>query len=150
VSVFNHLIGESAIAFFAAPSLARRLKGRFPGQLDGAPVLLPSESSALRRPLEQWLEQQRVRPVVAGEFDDSALMKSFGEAGAGVFVAPALVAEEVKRQYNVRQIGQTDQVKERLYAVTAERKIEHPAVARILQPTSLPAQKSRNPRTTDA
>src|SRR5574338_257409 len=132
VRVYNHLVGESGIGFFATPALARRLKGRFPAQLDGAPVLLPSESCALRRPLEQWLDQNRVHPLIVGEFDDSALMKSFGEAGAGVFVAPAVVAEEVKRQYSVRQIGGTDEVKERLYAVTAERKVKHDAVVRIL------------------
>jgi LysR family transcriptional activator of nhaA len=132
VRVYNHLVGESGVGFFAAPALARRLKGRFPGSLDGEPMLLPSESCALRRPLEQWLDHNRIHPLIVGEFDDSALMKSFGEAAAGVFVAPAVVADEVKRQYNVRQIGGTDEVKERLYAVTAERKVKHDAVVRIL------------------
>ncbi|MGE5815389.1 MAG: transcriptional activator NhaR [Acidobacteriota bacterium] len=136
VRVHNHAIGESGVSFFAGPALARRLKGRFPRNLDGAPLLLPSEGSALRRPLEQWLDQQRARPVIVGEFDDSALMKSFGEAGVGVFVAPSLVGDEVKRQYNVRQIGETDQVRERLYAVTAERKVKHEAVLRILDAVS--------------
>ena len=133
VRVYNHLIGESGVSVFAAPSLAARLKGRFPRNLDGAPLLLPSEASALRRPLEQWLEQQRTKPVIVGEFDDSALMKSFGEAGAGAFVAPTLVAAEVRRQYAVRVIGRTEQVRERLYAVTAERKVKHEAVLKILE-----------------
>ena len=132
VRVFNHLVAECGLAFFASSALARRLNGRFPRNLDGAPLLLPSEGSALRRPLEQWFEAARVTPIVAGEFDDSALMKSFGEAGAGVFVAPKVVADEVKRQYSVRQIGTTDQVKERLYAVTAERRVKHEGVARML------------------
>jgi LysR family transcriptional activator of nhaA len=137
VRVHNHIVGESPVSFFARPALARRLKGGFPAHLDGAPLLLPSEGSALRRPLEQWLDQHRVRPVIVGEFDDSALMKSFGEAGVGVFVAPSLVADEVKTQYRVRQIGETDQVKERLYAVTAERKVKHEAVLRILDAVGL-------------
>lgn len=132
VRVYNNLVQESGVAFFAAPALARTLKGRFPHNLDGAPLLLPSEGSALRRPIEQWLDQQGVRAIISGEFDDSALMKSFGEAGAGAFVAPASVAAEVKRQYNVRLIGHTDQVRERIYAVTAERKVKHEAVLRIL------------------
>lgn len=133
VSVYNHPIGESGVTFFAAPALARRLKGSFPRRLDGAPLLLPSEGSAVRRPLEQWLDRHRIKPVVVGEFDDSALMKSFGEAGAGAFVAPSVVRDEVERQYAVRVLGHTEEVRERLYAVTAERKVKHEAVLKILE-----------------
>jgi LysR family transcriptional activator of nhaA len=133
VSVYNHVIAESGISVFAAPALLSRLSGRFPARLDGAPVLLPSEGSALRRPLEHWLEQRGVRPLVVGEFDDSALMKSFGEAGVGAFVAPSIIEKEVARQYHVRVIGRTDELKERFYAITAERKVKHEAVGRILE-----------------
>jgi LysR family transcriptional activator of nhaA len=143
VSVYNHPISESGVTFFAAPELARRLKGGFPRRLDGAPLLLPSEGSAVRRPLEQWLARHRIRPLVVGEFDDSALMKSFGEAGAGAFVAASLVEAEVTRQYAVRVLGRTDEVRERLYASTAERKIEHPAVRKILEATASPARNLR-------
>jgi LysR family transcriptional activator of nhaA len=136
VSVYNHLVCECGVSFFAAPALSRRLKGRFPASLDGAPLLLPSEASALRRPLEQWLDRQHVRPLVVGEFDDSALMQSFGEAGAGAFPAPSIVEDEVRRQYKVRPIGRTEALKERLYAVTAERRVEHAAVRAILAATS--------------
>ncbi len=132
VKVFTHAVGESGLTFFAAPALLRRLKGSFPRRLDGAPILLPSEGSAVRRPLEQWLDQQGVRPHVIGEFDDSALMKAFGEAGAGVFPAPSAVEREVKSQYRVRVIGRTEAVRERYYAITAERRVRHPAVASIV------------------
>jgi LysR family transcriptional activator of nhaA len=96
-------------------------------------MLLPSEGSALRRPLEQWMDAQKVRPVVIGEFDDSALMKAFGQAGAGVFPAPSVVEREVKAQYGVRVLGRTDAIRERLYAVTTERRVRHPAVAKIVE-----------------
>lgn len=133
VRVHNHMVGESGVSFFAAPALSARLKGRFPGTLDGAPFLLPSDGSALRRPLEQWLDRQRVRPAIAGEFDDSALMSSFGQAGAGAFAAPTIIEDEVKRQYGVRIIGRTEDVRERFYLVTAERKVKHEAVLKILE-----------------
>ena len=132
VKVFNHVVGESGVTFFAASTLARRLKGRFPRRLDGAPMLLPSEGSALRRPLEQWMDQQGIRPQVVGEFDDSALIKAFGQAGAGVFAAPSVVAREVTDQYAVRALGRTNAVRERFYAITAERRVRHPVVGRIL------------------
>jgi LysR family transcriptional activator of nhaA len=133
VKVFTHLLGESGVTFFAAPAILRQVRGRFPRRLDGAPMLLPSEGSALRRPLEQWMEAQKVRPVVIGEFDDSALMKAFGQAGAGVFPAPSVVEREVKAQYGVRVLGRTEAIRERLYAVTTERRVRHPAVAKIVE-----------------
>ena len=133
VKAFNRLVADCGIVFLAAPALARRLKGRFPRSLDGAPLLLPSDASVLRRALEEWLEAEHLRPVIVGEFDDSALMKSFGEAGTGVFTAPAIVEQDVRAQYRVRTIGRVEEVRERIYAVSAERRISHPALVKILE-----------------
>jgi LysR family transcriptional activator of nhaA len=133
VKAHTHLIAESAVTFFAAPALARRMTGGFPRLLHDQPILLPSEGAAVRRPVEQWLERAKVRPRMVGEFDDSALMKAFGEAGAGAFLAPSLLEEDVTRQFAVRAIGRTNRVRERFYAVTAERRVTHAAVAKILE-----------------
>jgi LysR family transcriptional activator of nhaA len=131
VRAFNHLLGESPIGFFAAPGVARRLGRRFPHSLDGAPFLLPAQHTVLRRLLDHWLESQSVRPHVVGEFDDSALVKAFGQAGAGVFVAPTAIEREIQRQYNVKCVGRTHEVTEHIYAITLERRIRHPGVAAI-------------------
>lgn len=124
---FSHKLGESDLAFFAAPRLARDCR-RFPGCLDGAPLLLPGEDSASRGRLEQWLQAQRINPRVVGEFDDAALMKAFGQAGRGIFPAPAVLAREVEAQYGVREIGRIEGVREAYYVITGERRISHPAV----------------------
>jgi LysR family transcriptional activator of nhaA len=131
VRAFNHLLGESSATFFAAPAIARRHRARFPRSLDGAPMILPTESSALRRALEHWFEETGVRPRVVAEIEDSALMKVFGQHGAGVFAAPTIVADEVKRQYRVHAIYEARNVIERFYAITVERRITHPATAAI-------------------
>lgn len=133
VRVFSHLLGESGVTLFGTLELARRYRRRFPASLDGAPMLLPTADSTLRGSLDQWLERERIRPLVRGEFSDSAVLKVFGGAGVGVFAAPSVVEDEVRRQYGVRVIGRMPSIRERFYAVSAERRLRHPAVAAISQ-----------------
>ncbi|VAW82818.1 Transcriptional regulator, LysR family [hydrothermal vent metagenome] len=128
---FTHPLGDCGITFFATPELARKLANNFPHSLSGAPLLLPGEMTVVRNRLEQWFNGLRIHPQIIGEFDDSALMKAFGQTGAGVFIAPTPTAEEVAKQYRVVVIGQTDEVREQFYAISVERKASHPAVAAI-------------------
>ncbi len=124
---FNHKLGESDVAFFAAPALARTCK-KFPACLDAKPLLIPGEDSSTRVRLEQWLEAEELAPRIVGEFDDAALMKAFGQAGRGFFPAPAVLAAEVEAQYGVREVGRTSALREAFYVITGERSITHPAV----------------------
>jgi LysR family transcriptional activator of nhaA len=133
IRAYNHPLGESGISFFAVPEEAERRRPDFPKSLDGAPMLMPTGSSALRRALELWFSRSGINPVVVAEFDDRALMKAFGEAGAGVFTSPTAVEEDVVRKYGVAVIGRTDEIKERFYAISAERRIKHPAVSAITE-----------------
>lgn len=128
---FNHSLGECGITFFATPQLANKLSRGFPQSLNGAPMLLPSETTVLQRRLLKWFDRLQIHPRIVGEFDDSALMKAFGQAGTGVFIAPTPIAAEVEKQYGVAVIGQTDEVREQFYAISVERKISHPAVIAI-------------------
>ena len=128
---YNHLLGTSDITVFATEAVARTLKGKFPALLENAPLLLPGEGVALRPRLLQWLEAQDLRPRVVGEFDDSGLMKAFGQGGAGLFVAPTAIAGDVCRQYGVRAIGRIEAVVEQLYAITTERRMRHPATVAV-------------------
>jgi LysR family transcriptional activator of nhaA len=128
VKVFNHLLGESDMAFFAPAALARRVRHRFPHSLRNAPMLLPTTNSPLRRAIEQWLDSHDIRPRIVGEFEDSALMMVFGEAAGCVFPAPAAIAQDVSRLYGVRMVGRTDAVRERYYVISVERRLKHPGV----------------------
>jgi LysR family transcriptional activator of nhaA len=119
------------VSVFGAAKLARRFRKGFPQSLDEAPVLLPMRNTALRRSLDHWFDSQKIQPQVVGEFADSALLKVFGTAGVGLFVAPSPIEQEICRQYRVRPIGQLPVVQERYYAISAERKLKHPAVIAI-------------------
>lgn len=131
---FNHALGESGITFFAVPRIARRLsRKKFPECLDGEPLLLPGDITALQSRLLKWFDDKRIYPRIVGEFDDSALMKAFGQSGYGIFIAPTSIAKEVKKQYGVVEIGATDVLREQFFAISVERKISHPAVAAITQ-----------------
>lgn len=129
VRAYSHRLGESGLAVFGAPSLASRHKAGFPASLDGAPFLHSTPTTALRRTLDHWFEVHGVRPVVAGEFEDSALLKIFGQSGAGLFAAPTFIEREIRAQYGVRLVGRLSGAKEQFYAISMERRIKHPAVS---------------------
>ena len=131
VRAFSHLLGESEIGFFGSADLARGCRRGFPASLVGVPMLLPTENTVLRRSIDQWLDAHDVRPNIVGEFEDSALLKVFGLRGTGVFPAHMAVSKEVQEQYQVEVIGKVSNVRERLYAISVERRIKHPAVIAI-------------------
>jgi LysR family transcriptional regulator, transcriptional activator of nhaA len=140
VKAFSHLLAESGVVFLAAPRLAHLRKG-FPGSLGGAPVLLPSTVTALRHALDLWFQSREIEPIVAGEFDDSALLKVFGSHGMGFFAAPALIEKEVCAQHGVVVVGRTDDIRERFYALSVERRLSHPGVVAIAE--AAPATRAR-------
>lgn len=131
VKAFNHLLGESHTAFFAPTARAGRLRRRFPQCLQDLPMVVPAASTALRRDLESWFDRIRVRPRIVGEFEDPALMKSFGAETGLAFPAPAAIERDVCRVYGVAAFGRTEVVRERYYAISAERRVKHPAVRAI-------------------
>jgi LysR family transcriptional regulator, transcriptional activator of nhaA len=131
VKVFNHLLGESETTFFGTTAQAARLRRRFPRSLHDQPMLLPTRNTELRRGLDQWFERAQIYPRVVGEFEDSALLKVFGQGDGVVFPAPTAIALDVCRVYSVRQLGTIGEVRERYYAVSAERRVKHPGVLAI-------------------
>jgi LysR family transcriptional activator of nhaA len=131
IKAYNHRLGESGMSFFSLRGQARRYKAKFPASLNEAPLLLPSQHSALRWRLDDWFESHELSPRIAGEFDDSALLKAFGEAGAGVFAAPTVIEEEICRMYRMSVIGRTDEINERFYAISPERRLKHASVVLI-------------------
>jgi LysR family transcriptional activator of nhaA len=129
---YSHKLGECAISFFATQDVRDSLQGEFPDNLNGAPLLLPSSASQLRSGIDQWLDKHRLHPRIIAEFDDSALMKAFGQEGAGIFTAPAVIEDEVALKYMVKFIGRTEEVKEHFYAISVERRVTHPVVCAVM------------------
>jgi LysR family transcriptional activator of nhaA len=131
IRAFNHLLGESTVSVFAPASLATKYRRSFPRSLNGAPMLLPTSNTMVRRAFDHWFDAEDIRPVVVGEFEDSALLKVFGQHGAGLFPGPTVIARGIQKQYDVRLIGEVNDVRERFYAISMERRVKHPAVVAI-------------------
>lgn len=132
VRAYSHLLGESGVSFFGAAQFAA-LRTDFPRSMERAPMLLQGEGTAVRRELDHWFDAIGVRPRVVGEFDDSALMKAFGQRGTGVFAAPTVIEAEVVRTFNVEVLGRTEEARERFYAISLERRLRHPAVVALAE-----------------
>jgi len=131
VRAYSHLLGDSAITVFAASTLAAQLTNGFPRSLEGAPMLLPGEGSLLRRHVSQWFTDNGITPDIVAEVEDMAMLQLLGHDGVGAFCAPSVVEAEVQRTFDVQVIGRLRGVRERFYALSAERRIRHPAVLAI-------------------
>ena len=131
VKAFSHQLGASGQSFFASPDLVQAMAGVFPASLDGAPMLLPADDSAVGRKLRDWFQTREIHPNVVGEFDDSALAMEFGRRGDGIFVAPTVLAEDICRQFGVTVLGEADGISVEYYAISVERRITHPCVVAI-------------------
>lgn len=131
--VFDHKLGESGVTFFATAAMANRLRKGFPKSLQDAPALLPAESTSLRRSLERWFQETGVRPQVVADFEDAALMKVIAAEGRGFIALPSVVSDEAIARFGLRAIGASDRCRVEFHAITAERRITHPAVTLITQ-----------------
>jgi LysR family transcriptional activator of nhaA len=128
LKVFSTRLGEFATGLFATPALVERYQADFPNSLDGAPMLLPTRHNALRGRIDRWLEHTNIRPKIVGEFEDSALLNTFGRGGLGIFPAPLGLAEQIASQLEAQPLGAMAGVSEQIYAISSERRIRHPAV----------------------
>ncbi|MGW8390724.1 transcriptional activator NhaR [Pseudoduganella sp. HUAS MS19] len=132
LKVFSHLLGESEMQLFGVRALARKYARDFPQSLNGAPILLPTRNTALRGRIDAWLLEQGVRPDVAGEFEDSAMLNTFGRSGMGLFFAPAALAGDMLEQFGAVPVGPASELQEQFYAISSERRISHPVVEAML------------------
>lgn len=132
VRVFNHPLGECGVTFCAGPRLAAALRRGFPRSLDRAPALLPAEGTGLRRSLDRWFQTLKIAPQIVAEFEDAALMKVMASDGRGFIPVPTLVAQEAVDRFSLRIVGATEKCRDQFFAITAERRIEHPAVAALM------------------
>ena len=129
---YSHKLGESGLVFFGSEDLIKEQRD-FPASLNEAPLLLPGAGSIVRGHIDRWLSESRLSPRIVGEFDDGALMKDFGRAGIGFFPGPALLIEEICSHYRVRCIGGTDEIRESFWAISVERRINHPAIKVVIE-----------------
>ncbi len=131
VRAFNHLLGKCGVTVYGTSKLTRKYKKNFPESLDSAPMLLPTQNTSLRRLLEQWFDDNGIHPIIAHEFEDSAVLKVFGQEGHGLFITPTAIEDDVCKQYGVKVVGRLPKIVERFYAISIEKRLKHPAVVKI-------------------
>ncbi len=132
LKVYSHSLGSSGLAWYAPPSLWAQARSGFPQSLGGLPILLPTRHVAVRARIDQWFERHGLQPRVVGEFEDSALMTTFGAGGMGLFPMAELIDDKLNARYDVRRVGPCDGVEEHFYALGTEKKVLHPLVQRLL------------------
>lgn len=130
--LFSHRLGRSSLAWYAPASLVDELDRTFPTCLAALPLLLPTTHSAVRARVDDWLARHGIQPQVVGEFEDSALLVTFGESGLGAFPAPEWSSDELTQVRGLTMLGRCPDVVEHFYAILAQRKVEHPLVRRLL------------------
>ena len=132
LKVYSHALGSSKLAWYAPVSLLKAARHDFPHSLARVPVLLPTTHAVVRAKLDQWFERMGIRPNVVGEFEDSALLKTCGAAGMGVFPVAELVHDELTSRYGVERVGYSEGVEEHFFAIAAHKKVLHPVVQKLL------------------
>jgi len=128
VKGYSHLLGQTPVLWMATPTLAKTLRKEFPASLDGVPMLLPTDDTAIRRALDQWLDKKSVHPVLVGEFEDYAMLREFARAGHGFAPVPSILEEQFRREYGFAPVGIAEGVKAEFYAISVERRVKHPAI----------------------
>lgn len=132
LKVYSHLLGESDMKLFGVPQLADKYRPNFPASLNHAPLLVPTRNNALRGRIDAWLVQHEVRPDIVGEFEDNAMLNTFGRNGLGLFFATSALAQDIEEQFGAVLVGDAPELREHFYAISNARKIKHPAIEAIL------------------
>ena len=131
--VYNHKLGECGMSLLATPNLAKQYKKGFPHSLTDAPCLLPTDHTAVRRSLDIWMDDNEIFPDIVAEFEDSALLKVFGQGGEGIFPIPTAIEDLVKKQYGVQLVGRIPEVLDKFYAISAEKRVHHEATLLVVK-----------------
>lgn len=130
--VYNHKLGECGMSILAAPALSKKFRKGFPKSLTDAPILLPTERTAVRRSLDIWMNENEIFPDIVAEFEDSALLKVFGQAGEGIFPVPTAIENTIKKQFGVHLVGRIPEILNKFYAISAEKRVQHEATTLVV------------------
>jgi LysR family transcriptional activator of nhaA len=133
LKVRNSEVGSSDLAVFGHPQLVERFGPAFPASLNGAPFLLPRTATAHREEIDAWFHGNSIEPEVKAEIQDSALLKTFAQDGAGLLFAPTVMQDDLRSVYGLERMSGVVGIEQRFYIVSAERRFEHPLLGMVLK-----------------
>lgn len=132
VKAYNHFVGESGVSFLGLPAHVSSFRRGFPNSLSAAPLLLPTNEAAIRIELNFWFEKLNIRPQSVISFQDRSLMKIAAREGQGILPVPSILEREIRAEFHLECIGRTNDVKERWYVISLERRLRNPTIVAIL------------------
>ena len=133
LNVHSEELIKTPIAWFSPKQFLKKAKNCFPKCLSELPILLPTSHSTVRLLIDQWFSKNGITPNIVGEFEDSALLKTFAAKGLGIFPAGMLIEKDLKETYGIELLGSCEDIYEYFYAIRPEKKIEHPLVQAIIK-----------------
>ena len=129
---FSHLLAEQSVSLVAAKDKRKR-EFRFPEDLDGTPVLVPSMESNIRTAFDLVMERYGVRPVIAAEVDDMAMLRLLArESGTLALVPRVVVLDELDSGVLVER-HRFPEIREGFYAITPSRKFPNALVKELVE-----------------
>ncbi len=132
VKAYNHTLGKTQVGFYSSGKNTAQLRKQFPASLNTVPLLMPTKSSPLRRQLDAWFEERDIEPNIVAEFEDSALMKTFGDLGHGVFPSPEIIGADIRQRYQAKSIGLASGVHEEYIMISPQRRLRQDTVKKLL------------------
>jgi LysR family transcriptional activator of nhaA len=145
----THVLGEMPVYLVGRPPF-KIPKKPFPAWLDGIPLILPSKRSASRIEFDALLAQADIKPQVQAEVDDMALLRLLATTGAGLALVPEIGVKFELEEKRLLRIEKIKGLKERFYAITANRSKMHPEILDLIESgkAALAAEiaKSRSPK----
>lgn len=131
--VYSKSVAKMPVAVYGSAKFAA-LKKSFPQSLDGKPFVLPTLHSKLRHDLNHFFRLKGIHIEPVAETQDTSLQKLLAEDGLGL--APLSEMKNIKEK-NLVRLGRLEGVYEELWLISAQRKIENPIAAKLMQQFSL-------------
>jgi len=129
--LFSHLLAEQPVCLVSAPTKKRKAF-RFPQDIVGMPLLLPGSETAIRASFDVIMEQHGMRPTVAAEVDDMAMLRLLARHTGHLTLVPnVVVRDELKNKVLVERY-RFENLQETFYAVTPHRHFPNALVKRLV------------------
>lgn len=116
----SHLLAEQEISLVGRPVKGQR-PFQFPDDFRTTPVILPSLDSDIRSAFDVVMDQAGVRPVIAAEVDDMAMMRVLAVRTRAVALVPKVVVQDELRAKILVERYRLPSIKESFYAITPSR-----------------------------
>ncbi len=134
--IFHRVISNQKVGIYGSPKF-RNLREGFPHSIEGQPFIMPSYDSQMRYDIDNWLTAQDLKVDVICETQDIALKKLFAVNELALMPAASHTVQRQILSGELIELGTVDSVREELFLIAADRKIENPVASSVMRSFSL-------------